>query len=174
MSTATIAVDRRTQRRMQAAEGYLALEMHEHALRELRAVIDPGDERYKYHLLKAEAYRGLHDWSAAQEEFRYCQGEQPEDLGVLMGLAWCLKRTGELSQAISTMHDAYRAHPKTPVVLYNLSCYYALAGQKSQALSWLGRALRMEPGLRRLIPEETDFDPIRSAPEFQKLLELCA
>ncbi len=159
---------------MQAAEGYLALEMHEHALRELRAIPEPIGDAYDYHLLKAEAHRGLREWSAALEEFRCCQGEKPEDLGVLMGLAWCLKRTGELSQAISTMHDAYRAHPKTPVVLYNLSCYYALAGQKSQALSWLGRALRMEPGLRRLIPEETDFDPIRSAPEFRKLLELCA
>ena len=72
------------------------------------------------------------------------------------------------------MHDAYLAHRETPVVLYNLSCYYALAGQKTQALSWLARALRMDADLRRLIPDETDFDPIRNEPEFIKLVELTA
>ncbi len=32
-----------------------------------------------------------------------------------------------------------------PVVLYNLACYYSLAGEKDNALSWLGRS-RDVPG----------------------------
>ncbi|NOX54523.1 MAG: hypothetical protein GXP27_08805, partial [Planctomycetes bacterium] len=42
-----------------------------------------------------------------------------------------------------------------------------LAGDKDGALRWLGRALRMDPSLRELIPEETDFDPLRNDPDFR-------
>lgn len=65
------------------------------------------------------------------------------------------------------MEQAYQASPKQPIVLYNLSCYFSLAGDKAQALSWLGRALRIEPTLRELIPDESDFDPLRNDPDFQ-------
>ncbi len=174
MNIATADLDRRSQRKLLAAEGYLALGMPDHALRQLQSIADPGREAFTWHLLKAEAHRGRADWSAALEEFQHCHLERPQELDVLMGLAWCLKRTGQLSRAIAIMHDAYLAHRQVPVVMYNLSCYYALAGQKSQALTWLGRALRMDPDLKRLIPDETDFDPIRSAPEFAKLLELAS
>jgi hypothetical protein len=89
------------------------------------------------------------------------------------------------------MEEAYRAHPKVPVVLYNIACYHSLAGDKRQALSWLGRALRMEASLRKLvpddpdlqalalrtslrdlIPDESDFDSLRNDPDFQYLARL--
>jgi tetratricopeptide (TPR) repeat protein len=172
MSATDSTLDRRSQRRLRAAEGYLMLDMFEHALRELRTIPDPSGHLFHFHLLRAEAYRGLAQWWDALEDYRVCQQLQANDLGVLMGLAWCHKRTRDLTQAIAAMHDAYRAHPEVPVVLYNLACYYSLARQTGQAVTWLARALRMDPELRRLIPEETDFDPIRAAPEFRKLLEM--
>ena len=61
-----------------------------------------------------------------------------------IGLAWCLKRTDRLEEAIDVMMAAYQFHEDEPIVLYNLACYFALAGDKPQALSWLGRAIRME------------------------------
>lgn len=169
-----IAAGRRTRKRLDAAEGYLSLGMYSHALRELREIPDIGPERFEYHALKAEAFRGLHDWENALAAFQCCAQEKPTDLGVLMGMAWCYKRTEQLSRAIAAMHDAYAAHPDIPVVLYNLSCYYALGNQKSQALNWLARALRMAPQFRSLIDKETDFDLLRDSPEFQKLLKLTA
>lgn len=169
-----MTISPRDRRHLMAAEGYVALEMYEHALRELRTIAAPGELQQTYRLLKAEAHRGLQDWSAALEEFELCALAEPRNLDVLMGMAWCLKRLNQLSRAIAMMHDAYQSHSDVPVVLYNLSCYYALGRQRTQALSWLARALRMEPGLRRLIDDETDFDPIRDTPEFQKLVNLLA
>lgn len=169
-----MAMSPRDQRHLTAAEGYLALGMYDHVLRELRVIADPGELQQTYRLLKAEAHQGLQEWSAALEEFELCALAEPRNLDALMGMAWCLKRLNQLSRAIAVMHDAYQSHSDVPVVLYNLSCYYALGRQRSQALSWLGRALRMEPGLRRLIDDETDFDPIRDTPEFQKLVSLLA
>jgi hypothetical protein len=90
-----------------------------------------------------------------------------------MGLAWCYKRVGQLPKAIAAMHTAHRANAKEPIVLYNLACYYSLAQNKLQALTWLGRALRMERSLVNLIAEESDFDPLRHDPDFRKLLDLA-
>lgn len=161
-------------RRLDAAEGYLLLNMTDHALAELDAIPDPEEARYEYHHLRGECFRARQDWAAALVEFERCYTLQPQDLDILMAKAWCCKRLDRLADAISTMHEAYEAHRDVPVVLYNLSCYYSLAGNKSQALSWLGRALRMERKLLQLIPGETDFAPLRNDPEFCRLLQLAS
>ena len=68
------------------------------------------------------------------------------------------------------MMAAYQFHEDEPIVLYNLACYFALAGDKPQALSWLGRAIRMESSLRELVPDETDFDELRRDADFQMIV----
>jgi tetratricopeptide (TPR) repeat protein len=160
-------------KRFEAAEGYLLLHMVDHALAELRAISNPEDVRYEYHRLMGECFRAQEDWAAALQEFERCYALQPTSLDILMAMAWCYKRLDRLPQAISSMHEAYEAHREEPVVLYNLSCYYSLAGNKAQALSWLGRALRMERRLLESIPKETDFAPLRNDPQFCRLLELA-
>ena len=89
-----------------------------------------------------------------------------------MAMAWCYKRTDQLPKAISAMERAYRIAPQESIVLYNLACYWSLAGNKTQCLSWLGRALRMNTVLLDLIATESDFDPLRHDPDFQHLVNL--
>ncbi len=160
-------------KRFEAAEGYLLLQMVDHALAELRSVGDPGEVRYDYHRLLGECYRAREDWTTALTEFDRCYALEPTNLHTLLAMAWCYKRLDRLPHAIAAMHEAYESHRDEPLVLYNLSCYYSLAGNKPQALSWLGRALRMERRLLELIPKETDFAPLRNDPEFCRLLELA-
>jgi tetratricopeptide (TPR) repeat protein len=178
-------------RRLQAASGYVDLEMPAHALRALDGIAHPEITPFEFHYLRGQALRLAGRWAEALVAFSSAREYQPENLDVLMGMAWCFKRTDQLSRAISTMEEAYRAHPKVPVVLYNIACYHSLAGDKSQALSWLGRALRMEASLRKvvpddpdlqalalrtslrdLIPDESDFDSLRNDPDFQYLARL--
>jgi tetratricopeptide (TPR) repeat protein len=165
---------RRTQRLLEAARGYLLLHMPDQALAELADVDDPGGQEFEWHLLRGEALRERKDYRSAIAAFERAQAVEPEDLDVLMGLAWCYKRTSQLPKSIAAMHRAYQGHPDVPIVLYNLSCYYSLAGEKEQALSWLGRALRMQSDLKDLIADETDFDPLRNDADFRQLLELAA
>ena len=159
-------------RLMRAAEGYLTLGMPDHALRELARIEDPGNDLFGICLLKGEALRIKHEHESALEAFRQAHLEKPTDLVALMGMAWCLKRTNQLPQAIDMMKLAHQFHKDVSVVLYNLACYYSLAGDKDNALSWLGRALRMDFKLLKLIPAETDFDSLRNDVDFQHLLEL--
>jgi len=153
-------------RRLEAAQGFLLLGMAEHAQRELAGI--PESERSgPWHGLQAETCRLLEEHDAAVLEYQRALADDPQNLELLNGLAWCLKRTERLPAAITAMLQAYGAHPKEASVLYNLACYYALAGDKIQALSWLGRALRMRPALSRLIPEDSDFSGLRADPHFQ-------
>ncbi len=162
-------------RRLQAASGYLDLEMPAHALRALDGVADPELTPFEFHYLRGQSLRVAGRFEEALVALSRAREERPTDLDVLMGLAWCYKRIDRLSQAISMMEEAYRAHPKIPVVLYNIACYYSLAGDKMQALSWLGRALRMEASLRKLIVDEPDCDPLLGAlRKPQSLRELIA
>lgn len=157
----------RHERRLEAARGYLALDMPDHALRELRSIAERDECEFAWQQLRGEALRQKQEYHAALDAFHQALSEDDEDVSVLMGMAWCYKRIDELPRAIRVMERAYEVAPKEPIVLYNLSCYYALAGDKPQALSWLGRALRMEKSLRELIPGESDFDSLRDDPDFQ-------
>lgn len=157
----------RRERSLEAARGYLMLDMPRHALEQLDAVSDPDQQAFEIEQLRGESLQRQEDYPAALKAFRRALLENPNSVTVLMGMGWCYKRIGQLPRAINALKRAYRVDPDEPIVLYNLSCYFALAGDKQQALSWLGRALRMESSLRNLIADESDFDQLRDDPDFQ-------
>lgn len=169
-----INTETRRKRQLRAAEGYLSLGMPDHALEALTKVSDPGEAAFDCHMLRGDALRVKLDHQQALNCFRQAHELNPGSLEALLGMAWCHKRIGCLDQSIASMRRAYENHSTVPVVLYNLACYYSLAGRKEQALSWLGRALRMDRSFGKLVPDETDFDPLRNDPEFRHLLELLA
>lgn len=158
------------ERRLEAARGYLMLDLPEQALRELRQV---SEHCIDWHALNGDALRTLCRFEEALASFEAALDEMPEQIQLLMGAAWCLKRLNRLPEAIECMQTACRANPDEPIALYNLACYYALAGDKSQSLSWLGRALRMKGDLTSLIAKESDFDGLRKDPDFLRLIDLA-
>jgi Flp pilus assembly protein TadD len=155
------------ERLLEAARGYLLLDMPDHALKQLDSIDCSDKQTFAVHQLRGECLRQKREYSEALRAYRRAQAAKPDDVSVLMGMAWCYKRIDRLQEAISAMEAAYRISPKEPTIMYNLACYYALAGEKAQALSWLGRALRKERSLRKLIPSESDFDQLRDDPDFQ-------
>jgi tetratricopeptide (TPR) repeat protein len=161
-------------RQLQAAEGYIALNMPDHALRELDQIENIGNHAFNASMLRGEALLLKLDHHQALDAYRRAHFEKPTDLGPLLRMAWCLKRIDQLPQAIDTMKLAYQFHKGVPLVLYNMACYYALAGDKENALSWLARSLRMDREYLNKIAEETDFDSLRNDPDFQHLLELTS
>lgn len=55
------------------------------------------------------------------------------------------------------------------VAFYNLACSYALAGNTKRAVELLRESFPLRPDLIQFSREDTDFDSIRSQPEFQAL-----
>ncbi len=160
----------RTERHLRAAEGYLELEMPEHALREIKSVPASDAPAATYHQLKGESFRQLKQYDEALNELGQALEEKSDNLSIIMGMAWCYKRVDQLSDAIRMMQLAYEVDPENPLTLYNMACYCSLDGDKTRMLEWLGRALRKQQSLRKLIPKETDFDAYRDDPDFQFLI----
>jgi hypothetical protein len=56
-------------------------------------------------------------------------------------------------------------------VRYNLSCHYALVGEKERALSGLKEALELNPGLTEWSKQDPDFASLREEPGYIALYE---
>jgi tetratricopeptide (TPR) repeat protein len=169
MAAATAA---QQQRAIEAAQGYLMLELPDAALRRLGLFPDAESAPAVVEQLRGEAYRQKEDFEQALKHFQRVPTDEGSQLELRISMAWCFKRIGRLDQAIASMKAAYRDSPKAAIVLYNLACYYSLAGEKDEALSWLARAIRMDASYRKLVPKESDFDPIRNDQEFLYLMQL--
>ncbi len=164
----------RREKLISAAQGYLEFDLAERALEALDAIVDPEEAKFMVLSLRGQALRMLDRYEEALVPLEAASAINPKNIDTLLARAWCYKRTDRLSRAIEVMDEACRISPKTGVLLYNLACYWALAGQKSQALSWLGRAIRLDRSLLKLVDEEHDFDLLRHDAEFQRLLTLAA
>ena len=164
----------RVQRTLREAEGYLELGMAQTALELLARVTQPGTFRGQQLYLTGEALRALDRHEEAVAALTEAADLQPSNLHVWLALGWCRKRTGRLDLAIDALERAEEVSPQEAIVHYNLACYWSLAGKKQLALSYLSRAVSLDGQFRNLIDGESDFDAIRSEPEFQALIALIA
>ena len=73
-------------------------------------------------------------------------------------------------RAIVELQRALRADGSYSLTYYNLACVYARSGDSSTAARYLQQAITLEPQARTWAQTDTDFAPVRTAPEVQQLL----
>jgi tetratricopeptide (TPR) repeat protein len=159
----------RFQRILREAEGYLDLGMPRHALDVLARMREPGTFKGQKLYLNGEALRALGRFADACPLLEQAADLIPSKIEVWVALGWCYKRSGRLERAIEALQRGLEIEPNEAILYYNLACYWSLLGQKERALQSLSRALAIQPDYREMIGEESDFDPIRSDPDFQAL-----
>jgi tetratricopeptide (TPR) repeat protein len=159
----------RIKRQLDEAEGYLMLNLPGRALGILERRSDWATMQFEASFLMGEALRSLERYREALKPLELAAKLKPADTGVAIALGWCYKRTHRLAQAIDALERAERHNHDEPLLHYNLACYWSLAGNASKALDELSTALELEPSLRSLIAEESDFDSLRGNPEFERL-----
>ncbi len=79
------------------------------------------------------------------------------------------KNRGNLAEAIEHLRRAARKNGDGRVD-FLLACCYAQQGELETALGHLQKAIEEDQRHRVLARHDRDFDPVREAPEFQKLL----
>lgn len=121
--------------------------------------------------LRGEALRALDQYREALVPLGRVAEAEPENIRVWLALGWCHKRTGRIDLAIDALETALTVDPEEPLIRYNLACYWSLAGGKRQALTYLEQAFALDSNYRHLVEHESDFDSIRSDPEFQAICE---
>jgi tetratricopeptide (TPR) repeat protein len=155
-------------RQLDAAEGYLMLGLPLRALEILQERPDWPTMQFEASVLTGQALRTLGRYREALRPLEQAAALRPGDLGVAFELGWCYKRTHRLAQAIDVLERAARDHADEPLVHYNLACYWSLAHNPAKALDALDLALLLDPDLRGKIADESDFNPIRTDPEFER------
>lgn len=157
------------------AEGYLELGMAQSALDALARAGENTELSSHGHYLRGESLRVLERYEEAIPSLRLAALQGGEHLtAIQLATAWCYKRTGQLPAAIDAMEHALEREPQEGLIHYNLACYLSLAGEKGRALGHLSRAFELESGYRALVDAESDFDSLRSDPQFQALTGMMA
>jgi len=151
------------------AEGYLELGLPQHALQALGRLGDPALFDTEALCLWGEGLQELERYFEALMPLKRAARLAPGDVRVHLALGWCYKRTGRLDLAIAALEKLLLLNPEEALLHYNLACYLSLAGRRRRALGHLSRAMAMAPVYRRMVEGESDFDPIRSDPEFQAI-----
>lgn len=120
--------------------------------------------------LRGQALRIMERYADAVEPLRQAAELAPDDQHVRLALAWCYKRCQRLDLAIAALEDALESSPNSPILHYNLACYWGLARQVRRSVAFLSRAFELDPDYRDRVADEPDFDPVRQHPHFQSLL----
>jgi Cupin domain/Tetratricopeptide repeat len=71
------------------------------------------------------------------------------------------RQAGDYARAREILAEGLRVHPGHAVILYELACFHALAGEREQALDYLAQALAGDPKLREHAERDSDLDSIR-------------
>jgi len=139
------------------------------ALKVLNELDETSGRRSHVAFLRGQAFRVRRDYQNAVVAFEESLENDYENIHTHLGMAWCYKRMNEIDSAIGSLNHANEIEPENAIVLYNLACYWALAGNVLNCCEHLHYALELEGGLRELIDAESDFDLVRSSAEFQSI-----
>jgi len=161
----------RAGRRIDAARGYLALDMAGHALVELAAVSGAEGHRFDLARLRGDALRLLGRFDEASVAYTRALSERPGSLPAQLGAAACYRELGRLDRAVAAMEEANRLHPNEPAVLFALSRFCAASGEAGRALAWLGQAARICPEIAEWAEQQEDFAYLKTDPDFRLIVE---
>jgi adenylate cyclase len=95
----------------------------------------------------------------------------PDDARALYMGANGLVALGEKEKGLEWARRARRIDPDDPMLLYNLGCIHALAGDLEEAIDCLERAASGGLLQKGWYEHDGDLDPLRSHPRFKALLE---
>ncbi|HXV90499.1 MAG TPA: protein kinase [Gemmatimonadales bacterium] len=94
----------------------------------------------------------------------------PEDSRALNLGGVVLARGGRGEQAREWVKRALAIDPEDSWMLYNTACFYAVQGERDEAIKCLEQALELGFGHREWIEHDSDLDSLRDHPRFQALL----
>jgi quercetin dioxygenase-like cupin family protein len=81
-----------------------------------------------------------------------------------------LYEDGEYAKAAELGRELAEAHPEYAGLLYNVACCESLAGQKTEAIGHLRRAIEGSERFRAFAAGDSDFDAIKDEPAFKELV----
>jgi len=151
---------------------------HDQALKLFEKATQVEPENYHSAHFLVDAYRDLNMENEMQkanqralEVFRKHIDLNPDDARALYLGARALIRADDPVGALRWVKKAISINPDETSVLYNATCIYSLLGKFDEALDYFEKAIEAGFASREWIESDSDLDPIRNHPRFQKALK---
>jgi beta-lactamase regulating signal transducer with metallopeptidase domain/Flp pilus assembly protein TadD len=113
------------------------------------------------------------NWEEIRQELeakKAADGELEGDDHSRYGLA--LHMLGERQEAIKVFKHCYENDIQKATAAYNVACGYALEGETSYALEWLGKAAKAGFNNAALMESDSDLESLRGDKRFKELLDV--
>jgi hypothetical protein len=81
-----------------------------------------------------------------------------------------LYEAGKYGEVADRLAPLVAANPQYPMLFFNLACCESLSGRTSDALAHLRRSIEMSEEFRQSARDDSDLDPIRDEPAFNRLI----
>ena len=149
-----------TREALQAADGYLYLNLPQEALNEIDAVKGDDADIPEVLLARNRVLFHLKRWKDAEQiAFRSSidHGDREE---FLVQRAFALKRMKQSRLAHQVLDEAPEWIRKTGILHYNLACYEAKLGDKASAQEFLDLAFSMNDAMRKNAKHDPDLQSI--------------
>jgi serine/threonine protein kinase/Tfp pilus assembly protein PilF len=147
---------------------------------EQACLIRPDD--YQSRLFLAQAYKSLKLIAGAEAAYQRAVENvekhvesNPNDSRAYQLGALALIELGERKKGLEWAHTAVSLDPQNPLLLYNISCFFSIAGELEDAIGYLRRAVDgfagIDPTIRDWATNDPDLDPIKDDPRFKEILD---
>lgn len=148
-------------RRIVAAQGYVELDLHDEARRELLHL--PPDQQNRVDVIEIRVLCHMHEqqWAEALKLSQKLCRLQPDEPGGFIHAAFCLHELGRTEEALDLLSRGPSSLRTKPVYYYNLGCYLARLGQEEKALQLLKQSFEMDGDLRRDARRDPDLHNLR-------------
>ncbi len=148
------------QRALHAADGYLFLNMAEHALEELEAI--PADEQEGASVLLARIRALLHlrKWREAENLSDRGTTKHPSEDEFTVQRAFALHQMQKGDRAIEVLQSAPEWLRRTGILHYNLACYEARLGDLSTARQCINAAFELNSAMKKNARVDPDLQAL--------------
>jgi tetratricopeptide (TPR) repeat protein len=146
-----------TRRALQAADGYLFLNLPEEALAEIQAVRDPEGKEPEVLLAQNRVLLHLGRWKEAERLARRAAESHPDREEFTVQRAFALQQMQKAKEALGVLESAPDWIRRTGILHYNLACYEAQLGNKKAAQECINLAFQMNEAMRKNAKVDPDL-----------------
>ena len=149
-------------------------------LLEQACLVKPDD--YQARIFLAEAYKALHLEAGAEAAYQRALEnvekhieQHPDDSRAYQLGSLALLELGEREKGLEWARRAASLDPTNPMLLYNMACFFSIAGEAEDAIGYLRRAFdgfasESDATMKEWASADPDLDSIRSDPRFDEIL----
>lgn len=142
---------------MNAAEGYLQLEMPDDAMAELEKL--PAAVRLGLHAAELELAAEMmrKQWNSGAIIAKVLCQRKPTKKSYFLHAAYCLHETGDTLAAKNVLMRGPKSLMKDGLFHYNMGCYAAALGDLEEAKRYVLASFELDPELRKTAEDDEDL-----------------